>query len=612
MRRRGLIPAAAVIATLSLALSACGSSDTGEEDQTDDQPTTLTIGWNQPFYSYNDQTLNGNNTTNANIAYLTNSQFNYYTPENELTQNEWFGSYELVSEDPLTVTYTINDDVNWSDGTPVDAADLMLGYGTNSGLFNTTEEVTYDEETGAATYAEGEVYFNSAGATPGIGLNLVTELPVISDDGKSITLTYSTPYADWELDFFNALRTPAHIVGEKALGETDPQAAKDAVVAAFENKDKAALAEISKFWNIEYDFGDMPSDPDLLVANGPYVITDLKSNEFVQLEKNPEYTGPFEPNIDELTVRFITDPVAAIQAVQNGEVDMYEGQATADAVAQAEAAGIDMEAGEESTYEHIDLTVHNGGPFDPAHYGGDEETAKLVRQAFLVAYPRQEIIDTIIKPMVPDAQLRTALVRFPGSPGYDDVSSVNGHEEFGDGSADIERAKQLLQEAGVTPEDVGPIRLMYDDTNPRRADEFAIVQETLTSAGFNIVNKGTANWSSFLGNKKYDAVFFGWQDTTSSVFSSAATWTSTGGSNYQGFKSKIVDDAYAELAGTTDEAAQIELLKTIDTEIYSQAVSLPIFQFPGVIFYNADTVSNLNPAYLAPTMFYGYWDWEVS
>ncbi|HSV41639.1 MAG TPA: ABC transporter family substrate-binding protein, partial [Nocardioidaceae bacterium] len=597
-----------VIASLSLGLTACGGTENTDNQPTDDQPTTLTIGWNQSFYSYNDATLNGNNTTNANIAYLTNSQFNYYTPDNVLTNNDWYGSYEKVSDDPLTVTYTINDGVNWSDGTPVDAADLMLAYGVNSGNFNTTAEVKYDENTGVASYAEGEVFFNSAAASDGISLNLVKETPVISDDGKSITLVYSKPYADWNLDYFNSIRTPAHIVGKKALGETDAQAAKDAVVAAFEGKDKAALSEIAAFWNVAYDFADTPSDPELIISNGPYRIKEAKADEYVTLERNPEYTGPFDPNIDELTVRFISDPVAAIQALQNGEVDMYEGQATADSVDSAEAAGIEMEAGEESTYEHIDLTIDNGGPFDPKSYDGDEAKAKLVRQAFLAAYPRQEIIDTIIKPMVPDAQLRTALVRFPGAPGYDEASAANGHEAFGDGTADIQKAKDLLAEAGVTKPKVV---LMYDNENPRRADEFALVSATLTEAGFNIVDKGTSNWSSFLGNKKYDAVFFGWQDTSSSVFSSAATWLTTGGSNYQGFSSEVVDAAYGELAGTTDEAKQIELLTTIDTEIFSAAVSLPIFQFPGVVFYNAENVTNLDPAYLAPTMFYNYWEWEV-
>ena len=49
--------------------------------------------------------------------------------------------------------------------------------------------------------------------------------------------------------------------------------------------------------------------------------------------------------------------------------------------------------GVQASHEHVDLTVNNGGPFDPATYGGDEAKALAVRQAFLKTIPRQEIVD---------------------------------------------------------------------------------------------------------------------------------------------------------------------------------------------------------------------------
>ena len=45
--------------------------------------------------------------------------------------------------------------------------------------------------------------------------------PEISDDGKSLTLTYTKPFADWAVDMF--MYVPAHITAEKALGLSDPQ-----------------------------------------------------------------------------------------------------------------------------------------------------------------------------------------------------------------------------------------------------------------------------------------------------------------------------------------------------------------------------------------------------
>ena len=86
---------------------------------------------------YNGNTSFGNATANNNINYLALDGFNYYNDTPELVQNTSFGSYEKVSDDPLTVKYTIADGVNWSDGTPVDAADLLLHWAALSRALDT-------------------------------------------------------------------------------------------------------------------------------------------------------------------------------------------------------------------------------------------------------------------------------------------------------------------------------------------------------------------------------------------------------------------------------------------------------------------------------------------
>ena len=113
--------ATATIAASALVLSACAAPQSEVVEG-----SSITVAWNQPFYSYNSNTSFGNATANANIVYLTSGGFNYYNNVPELVKDESFGTYELVSEDPLTVQYTIADDVQWSDGTPVDAADMLL------------------------------------------------------------------------------------------------------------------------------------------------------------------------------------------------------------------------------------------------------------------------------------------------------------------------------------------------------------------------------------------------------------------------------------------------------------------------------------------------------
>ncbi|TCJ22277.1 ABC transporter substrate-binding protein [Nocardioides jejuensis] len=603
---RKIIPIIAVTATAA-SLAACGGVTKSE---TSSGPSSLTVGWNQSFYSINDQTGTGNNVTNANISYLTNSQFNYFDADNQLQKDTSFGTYEKVSDDPLTVKYTLADTAKWSDGVPVTAADLIFGFGANSGNFNTVsdDDVKTDENTGAKTPPKGEAYFNAAAAGAN-GFQYISKFPTISDDGKSVTLVYDKPFADWEVDFYNALRTPAHVMASEALGIKDATKGNEAVIKAFQTKDKAALAKLADFWNSGFDFGNTPSDKQLLVGSGPYVISKAKQDQYVTVTKNPNYAGEHKGKVDQITVKFFPDATQALQALKNGEMSAYEGQATTDSVKDAEAKGLDMHRGLESTYEHIDLTVNNGGPFDPSTYGGDEAKAKLVRQAFLMAYPRQEIMDKIIKPIVPDAKLRTSLTTFNGAPGYDEISAANGSAAYGAGGTDgIAKAKALLKQAGVK----NPVvREMYDKTNPRRAAEYALAEAAETAAGFKMVNKGDAQWSNKLGNKSYDAIFFGWNSTTTSVLGSMANYVGKAGSNFQGYDNATVNKAYADLQFTTDQKEQIALLKTIDTEIYKDAVTLPIFEFPGVVFYDGKAIGGLDPAYLSPNMFYGYWNWTA-
>lgn len=608
MKKRRLLSVSAAFAGLALAMSACSTPQAEEEEQGtgNEQAATggsVNVGWNQPFYSYNSATSNGNATANANILYMTLSGFWYYDAEAVLQKDESFGTYEKVSDDPLTVKYTIGEDVNWSDGTPVDAADMLLTWVAQGGNLNTVtgDKVKRNPDTNVPETG-GEVFFDSSS----IGLSLVKETPEISDDGKSLTLVYTKPFADWELDM--GVGVPAHVTTMKALGISDPQEAKDAFIKAVQDNDKAALSKIATFWNSGYDFAALPDDPMLYLANGPYKMKELVENQYVTLEKNPEYKGQFEGNLDTITIRWNEDPMAQVQALQNGEIDMFSPQVTTDVVDAAEKIqGVEIDTGVEGTYEHFDLVMDNGGPFDPKTYGGDAEKAKLVRKAFLSGIPRQEVVDKLIKPIQPDAEVRNSFLRTAGAPGYDDIVAENGSEQYAE--VNPERSKQLLQQAGVkTPVNV---RVMFAEGNVRRENEFEIYKPALAEAGFNLIDKRNADWGSKLGDGSYDAVFFGWQSTSLAVAADREIFATGGLNNLIGYSNPQVDKLFDELVVTTDEAEQIRIQTEIEKILFEDAVGITIFQFPSATMWNTARVENVTPAILAPTMFYGFWDWSV-
>jgi len=590
--------AAAAVATVSLA--ACSAQSEIVEN------TAVTVAWNQPLYSFNSSTSSGNATANAVVLYMTQQAFNYYNSDQELIDNEEFGSMELISEDPMTVKYTVNEDVTWSDGVAVDATDLLLNWAALSGYYNEGDP-EYDEETGVLVPSDDSIYFDSVVIGTAISK---TEVPVINEDG-SFELTYTEPSIDWRLNMTGA-GVPAHVVAQRALGIEDAEEAKEAALAALTDPEghHDELVAMSEVWSLDFDAVEMPSEDDanILVGNGAYVVTDFVQDEYITLTAREDFVAGPAPSVETITVRYITDPLASIQAIQNGEISITQPQATSDILEAAEALGdavvIDNEP--EAVYEHIDLNFSNGGPFDPATYGGDAEKAKLVRQAFITAIDVEEVLDKLIRPLQPEAEWNQSQVFLPGAPGYAESVEAIDYASYGQGDADA--AMALLEEAGVeTPVDVN---MLYASNNTRRVNEFTLFQAQAAEAGFNVIDGGNESWGSLLGTPEYDAWFFGWQSTSTSPLGAESIFVSDGGSNFTGYANENVDALYDQVSQEFDEAAQQEIMAQIDAELWEDAYGITIFQFPGVTVYDAE-MEGVNTSPLSPTIFWNYWEWGV-
>lgn len=580
---------AAVAAASALALSGCsGTSDNAGGDEIN-KNQTLTVAQNGSFNAYNSNVGQDYTVYNSNVTYMTWGAFNYYDNTPKLVKQTKFGTYELVSKDPMTVKYTVNKGVKWSDGVQEGAADLLLQWASSLTKYNDEKGVNFGSIT--------------AGSLP---LD-ESSVPVVGDDGRSITFKYAQPFVDWEQLAFNP-GIAAHAVYDVAFPDQKLKGddAAQKVIDAIENNDTTTLTALAKAWQTGFHFtGDLPANKELYLSSGPYVITDLKKDQYVTLERNKDYTwGPI-PKVQKLTIRFIQDPTAQVQALQNGEISLAFGQADADTVASLKGlSGVTTKTESGASYEHVDLTFDNKGPFDPATYGGDADKAKLVRQAFLLTIPRQQIIDNLIKPVNPNSAVVNSQVFLPGTDGYDASVSANGSDFFA--KTDIAKAKELLAQAGVkTPVNV---RFLYGKSNTRRAQQFALIKASAAQAGFNVEDNGNDDWSTILGNGSYDAALFAWSYSSLAVTGSQAAFQTKGGNNFQGYSNPAVDAAWKTLGTTFDTAKQQQLLKTIDTNIWNDAAGVTIFQFPDVVA-SASNLKNVSYSPLTPNQFWNFWEW---
>src|SRR5699024_6509881 len=153
------------------------------------------------------------------------------------------------------------------------------------------------------------------------------------------------------------------------------------------------------------------------LSSGPYLLTEFERGNYLTLEANPDYAGDRQPKIQTVTIRYNGDPMAQVQALENGELDLISPQASADTLEALEGLGaqVDVISQDGAVYEHVDSIMSNGGAFDSEAYGGDEDPARMVRSAFLTPVPREETLTSLLQPLRSEAELRDSLTQVPGS-----------------------------------------------------------------------------------------------------------------------------------------------------------------------------------------------------
>ncbi|BCW72195.1 ABC transporter family substrate-binding protein [Arthrobacter sp. NicSoilB8] len=590
MRLGRISKAVGVAAAAAIALSACAGNSGGTTPTTaaaaSKQGGSATVVEVNAFNTFNPNTADGNTDINSKVSYATHSGFFYIDNKLNVVRNEKFGKMEKVSDDPLTVKYTINDGVKWSDGTPVTAADLVLQWAAFSGYYNDADA---DAKTGTS-------YFSYAGDPTGIAL---TDFPELGDDGRSMTLKYSKPFADWEIAIGGpGVDIPAHILAKKA-GLADTKAFIDLLKGMPRGDSKAPkpanaqLKAMADLWNTGFDTKTLPADPSLYLSNGPFIVKSINQDQSLTMVKNKDYNWGPVANLDEITVRYIGEAPAQVQALKNGEADIIAPQASADTVEQLkalESQGVTVEVGNQLAYDHIDLNY--SGPF----------ADKNVREAFMKAVPRADIVDKIVKKLDPKAAPLDSQLFVPDQAPYADSVKNNGSSAYQ--GVDIEGAKKLLN--GATPE----VRIMYNKDNPNRVDAFSLISESATKAGFKIVDGGLgkSDWGKALGDGSYDATIFGWSNSGVGVSGVPQIFKSGNDSNFNQFSDPAADKLMDELIVTTDKSKQDGLVAQIDKMIWDSAYGLPLFQSVGVDAYS-DRITGVKYMPNQTGVWWNFWEW---
>jgi len=365
-----------------------------------------------------------------------------------------FDSMELLDD---RLRCTINEDAYWSDGEPITAWD-----GAWTASYARVHGFKWDQSKGDA---------NASSTYDDV---LMPE----GRDGKVFELVDKTGYLDiWDKapivsDMAARFGTglPAHVEPFTDLAE----AAWENIKAANRGEEPKRAQEMARN-HVDKEHYGMWRDPDHVVTNGAWKLKEIRGSQEIVLEPNPEWRFADEVNFDEVRFSFVKTE-RRLQASLNADRLDYGSETLPPEVV-------------ESFPDTIEQVMAPGGggstiEFDLEHRGfGDVK----VRHAIAYALNSEEIA----KNVHPTA---TRPIAVPGGDTWarDAVVSDEWVEEnLIDYSQDLERANQLMEEAGWTKQDGTwhkdgePFELVYPTEAESPVFETTVVNQ-LQEFGINI------------------------------------------------------------------------------------------------------------------------------
>jgi peptide/nickel transport system substrate-binding protein len=347
------------------------------------------------------------------------------------------------------------------------------------------------------------------------------------------------------------------------------------------------------------EFNSRFSDP---VGSGPYLFEKWETGKEVVLSRNENYWGQ-KPKLKKVIYRFISNDLAALQALRVHEVDILipaDPEQFADMVE-------DKEFNKE--FDCLDYWT----PWTPFYYiGWNQDTPffkdKRVRQAMTHIIDREQIVTKLLKG---HAKITTGPFYIYG-PEYNRDIKLWPY--------DLEKAKELLDQAGWIDSDGDGIRdkdgiafrfkFMYSTYKTLYQRIARLLKDDAAKIGIEVI-PDPYEWSVLiprLNDRKFDAMIMGWGgdilEDPYQIFHSSQIGNR--GSNYVGFNNAKADELIERARRTIDDQTRYKLYHQLhsllhDEQPYTFVFIRPTFRFVDRRFKNV----NIHRLGLK------YWEWYV-
>jgi peptide/nickel transport system substrate-binding protein len=481
---------------------------------------------------------------------------------------EWTGT-----PDGLTWTFTLRDNVRFSDGEPFTAADVLF-----------TFDALYDARAKSPLGNQIQV----AGQP----------LQVRGLDDRHVVVTFPAPFAPGLAMLDNVPILPRH-------------------------KLQSALEQgtFGEAWSAGANVADM-------AGLGPFVLKEYRPAQLMRFARNPNFwlqddAGNRLPYLDEIEVPIITEQNTELLRLQSGESDLLQDQARAEDLAMLRDAETAGKVRLVNAGTSIDVNTFWFNLKDGAKATADKPwlADEMFRRAVSHAINRQAIVETVY--------LGAATVVYgPITPGHGDWYVP----DMGATPFDLARARALLTSIGLVDRDGDGIR---DDTANRpvqfslltqrgqteRERTSDMVSEQLRQVGIavNVSKLEPPSLQERIGNGDYEVVYYGVRSSSRDPADNAAFWNSNGRMHFwnpgQATPSTTwearIDELMRQQSTTMDRAERLRMFTEMQQELADHLPAL-WFAAPEVHVPISQRVGGATPSVIAPLVLWNAEELYVS